>query len=114
MPIARLFAHLSCRDLAASEVWFTALFGRPPDARPMEGLAEWHEGAGAGLQLFEDAGHAGRGTMTLIVTGLDDERGRLMARGIEGPSIEGGDPVRLLRLRDPDGNLVVLAEPGSD
>ncbi len=110
MPITRIFAHLACRDIVASMAWYAAIFDRQPDANPMDGLAEWHHGDGAGFQLFQDMVEDGHGTMTLIVSQLDAERSRLHGLGLHPPEIEPGQP-RLLRLRDPDGNLVVLAEP---
>jgi hypothetical protein len=41
MPIVRIYAHLNCSNLAKSLPWFEKLFGRAPDAQPMDGLAEW-------------------------------------------------------------------------
>jgi len=109
MPIQKIFAHLSCADLRKSTPWFETMFGRKPDATPMQHLAEWHHGRDAGFQLFENPEHAGKATLTLIVSGLDAERERLAA--LAPGEIEHADYVDLIRLRDPDGNLVVLAEP---
>lgn len=109
-----IYAQLSCSDLAGSRAWFEKLFGRPPDARPMAGLAEWHHGKSAGLQLFEQADHAGHGTLTLIVDGLAGERQRLENAGLAPGAIEPATYVSLFRLRDPDGNLVVVAQPDGD
>ena len=100
----------ACRDIIPSMAWYAALFGRQPDANPMDGLAEWHHGDGAGFQLFQDTIEDGHGTMTLIVSGIEAERKRLHGLGLHPPEIEAGPP-RLLHLRDPDGNRVVLAEP---
>jgi len=112
MAIETLYAQIACSDLARSSVWFGRLLGRAPDARPMKGLAEWRHGADAGLQLFENAAHAGHGTLTLIVSGLREERARLEKAGLAPGEVEAADTNSLVRLRDPDGNLVVLAEPG--
>lgn len=110
MHIDRIYAQMACGDLAASEDWYARFFGREPDATPMDGLAEWHHGA-AGLQLFRDAGSAGHTTVTLVVSDLGADRWALIERGLDPGEIERADYVRLVRLRDPDGNLVVLAEP---
>ena len=59
MPILKIYAHVSCSDLLRSTIWFEKLFGRPPDARQMAGLVEWHHGTGAGLQVWQDAANAG-------------------------------------------------------
>ena len=112
MSIAKIYAQLACSDHAESTSWFERLFGRVPDARPMVGLAEWHHRDAAGLQLFQDPFNAGRGTVTLITDNLREERARLAASGLAPPDIEPADTVSLLRLHDPDGNLVVLAQPG--
>jgi catechol 2,3-dioxygenase-like lactoylglutathione lyase family enzyme len=108
----KVYAHLSCSDLNRSIDWYGKLFDRKPDARPMGGLAEWHHGKNAGFQLFEEPSNAGYGTLTLIVTGLREEHIRLGAVGLEPSDVELADTVSLIRLRDPDGNLVVLAQPG--
>lgn len=112
MTIEKIYAQLSCRDLAQSIAWFERLFGRAPDAQPMQGLAEWHHRDSSGFQLFENASNAGRGTMTLIVADLRDEHSRLSNNGLSPPPIEPADTTSLVRLRDPDDNLVVLAQPG--
>jgi hypothetical protein len=109
MPIQKIFAHLSCADLRKSTPWFETIFGRKPDATPMQHLAEWHHGREAGFQLFENPEQAGKATLTLIVSGLDAERRRVAA--LAPGEIEHANYVDIIRLRDPDGNLVVLAEP---
>lgn len=112
MPIEKIYAQLACSDLARSIAWFETLFGRSPDARPMDGLAEWHHGDHAGLQVFEDASNAGRGTLTLIVSDLRNEHSRLSDAGLAPSAIQPVDTGSLVQLRDPDRNLVVLAQPG--
>lgn len=111
MALTAIFAQLSCSKLEESIGWFTLLFGRDPDARPMAGLAEWHEGKGAGFQLFEAADHAGHGTLTLIVSDLARDRARLAEAGLKPGQIEAADYTSICRMRDPDDNLVVLAQP---
>ncbi len=111
MALRKIYAHLSCAHHAASVRWFEKLFGRAPDATPMAGLAEWHHGDSAGFQLFENAVDAGHGTLTLFVHGLNDEKIRLTEAGLETGDVEIATTTRQLLLRDPDGNLVVVAEP---
>jgi hypothetical protein len=114
MPIQTIFAHVSCSNLETSLTWYTKLFGRSPDRRPMPGLAEWHFTDSAEVQLFEDKNHAGAGTLTLGVLPLEPERRRLADAGLKPGSIEEAKDFYLLRLRDPDGNLVVLASADKD
>lgn len=112
MPIEKVYAQLSSSDLERSVVWYEHLFERRPDARPMDGLAEWHHDDNAGLQVFKDSRNAGRGTLTLIVSDLRNEYSRLVAVGLEPSAIEPADTTSIVCLRDPDQNLVVLAQPG--
>lgn len=111
MSIAKIYAQLNCSDLATSLPWFERLFGREPDARPMDGLAEWHHGADAGLQLFENEEHAGHGTLTLIVEELHHERQRLDKAGLAPGPVEPATSTSVVKLTDPDGNFIVLAQP---
>ncbi len=110
MALERIYAHLSCTDLTASRAWYHSLFGRGPDAEPMDSLLEWHHCDGAGFQLFADAYATGSGAMTLIVSNLANERERLIGSGLPvGPSNR-GDRVSFVQIKDPDGNMVTLAQ----
>lgn len=113
MAFKKIYAQLNCSDLSASQSWYESFFGRSPDASPMAGLAEWHHEASAGLQLFENADDAGHGTLTLIVDGLEGEHARLMEAGLKPNDIEPATSTSLVRLNDPGGNLIVLAQPES-
>lgn len=109
MGIETIFAHVSCSRLAVSLPWYEALFGKPPLRRPAPGQAEWQFTASAEVQLVEDPAHAGASTLTLGVMPLAPERARLAAAGLEPGPIEVVEDYFVLRLRDPDQNLVVLA-----
>lgn len=111
MHLARIFAHLSCTNLDSGKAWYEKLFGRAPDAFPMEGLIEWHHGSQAGFQLFRNPANAGKGNMTLIVPDLEAEYARLRDPLNQRSAIETGDAVQFWQLSDPDGNQVVLAQP---
>jgi hypothetical protein len=109
MGIATVFANVSCRDLETSVGWYEKLFGFPPTRRPMARLAEWHFTDSAEVQLYETKEHAGHSTLTLGVLPLEPERARLVAAGIACGPIERADHFYIMRIRDPDQNLVVLA-----
>lgn len=111
MSFDKIYAHVSCTDLGKSSAWYARLFDRERDAQPMDTLHEWHHGTATGLQLFVDPDAAGKSTVTIIVSDLDAARTSLAERGLAPGTIELGDAVRIVRLHDPDGNLVVLAEP---
>ena len=109
MPIETTFAHISCRDITVSAPWYEKLFGKAPVRRPMPGLVEWQFSDSAEVQLFEAPEHAGHGTLTLGVLPIAPEHARLWAAGLAPGAIEQTEDYFLLRLRDPDGNLIVLA-----
>ena len=109
--IQQIYGQLNCSDLSASQEWFEKLFDRAPDTTPMAGLAEWHHRGAAGLQLFENSEHAGHGTLTLIVTDLRAEHARIESAGLNPGPIEPTTSANLMQMNDPDGNLIVLAQP---
>lgn len=113
MPLQKIFAQLNCTDMERSTVWFTRLFGRSPDENPMAGLNEWHHADNAGFQLVENENDAGHGCMTLIVGDIVSELERLHDVGIETDETSTGDFATIAQMRDPDGNIIVLAEPST-
>ncbi|WP_203989389.1 hypothetical protein [Sphaerisporangium rufum] len=63
--MTRLLAQMTIADLEPAIKWYATLFGRDPDARPMDGLAEWHLAPTFGFQVWADAERAGRSTMVV-------------------------------------------------
>ena len=114
MAIETIFAHVSCSDLEASIGWYEKLFGKAPLRRPMPGLAEWQFSDSAEVQLFEDEDKAGTSTLTLGVLPLAPERQRLLDAGLDAGPIEEAKDFYIMRMRDPDGNLVVFASADRD
>jgi len=108
-PLMTILGQVNCSDLGESTRWFEALFNRPPDTRPMNGLVEWHHGAG-GLQLYRSTANAGHSALTLIVSDIATAISGLRAAGLAVGEIEAGDHASFLRLNDPDDNLIVLAQ----
>lgn len=109
----KIYTFLLTADLAAAEDWYTKLFGRGPDNRPMNTLVQWELFDQAGVGLSTDDEIASRGAMFLIVDDVAAERRRLQSLGIVlGEDIE-GDYSTLAQVRDPDGNLITLATPPS-
>ena len=70
MQIDNALANILVRDFGAARDWYAVLFGRAPDAEPMEGLAEWAFPAGGWLQVARDPEGAGRGSVTLAVSDI--------------------------------------------
>jgi predicted enzyme related to lactoylglutathione lyase len=113
MKLHKIYTALLIADLAAAERWYTKLFGRGPDSRPMDTLVQWELFDQGGLMLSSSEEIAGKGVMFLYVDDLAAERRRLQGLGIVlGEDME-GDYSKLAQVRDPDGNLLTLATPPS-
>ena len=113
MPVNRVLAGVAVDDVEAARPWYERLFGRPPDARPMDGLAEWHVESGGVVQLVSNAERAGRSMLTLDFEDLGPERAAIAARGLEiGPLDDTtSDKVLIAQARDPEGNAITLVQP---
>ncbi|MEU9357215.1 VOC family protein [Streptomyces sp. NPDC048301] len=91
--------------------WYERLFGRPADARPMDGLADWHISPYAWLQVFQSPEQAGGTLVNLAVDDLDRTVSELAGRGITaGETLPGSRGVRFAAVHDPDGNRITLIE----
>jgi predicted enzyme related to lactoylglutathione lyase len=111
MEIQGLFAVACVSDMEKSVVWYTSLFGRSPDDRPMEGLVQWRNVGGAGLQLVLDAEKAGASLITIVTPKMARAREELASASLQlKPDIQGDFGV-LAQIDDPDGNRITLAEP---
>jgi predicted enzyme related to lactoylglutathione lyase len=111
MNLQTIYTALLTADLAAAEGWYTKLFGRGPDHRPMDTLVQWELFDQGGLMLSSSDEIAGKGVMFLYVDDLVTERRRLQSQGIALGDDIPGDYSTLAQLRDPDGNLITLASP---
>ena len=109
MTFTHVLAGCLVSDSAAAEPWYSTLFERGPDARPMSGLLEWHLPDGSGVQVFQAPERAGRGSLVLGVDDLDAVAARLSRASVQHSGPRPGGGARILVLGDPDGNSVVLA-----
>ncbi|MGX1305831.1 catechol 2,3-dioxygenase-like lactoylglutathione lyase family enzyme [Amorphus suaedae] len=109
MAVTNVLASIAIRDLAAAIQWYAALLGRPHDASPMEGLAEWSFDGGGWLQVFVDADRAGTSSITLVVDDIEATRRSLAAAGHDSEWTFDGPTTSGTVVRDPDGNRVVFA-----
>ena len=109
MGIETIFAHVSCTDIETSELWYEKLFGKPPTRRPMPGLVEWQFSHSAEVQLHEEREYAGTSTLTLGVLPIEPEQRRLQKAGLNPGPIEEKKGYFIMRILDPDQNLVVFA-----
>lgn len=108
MNVSNVMAQLIVSDESRAVGFYSSLFGRAPDATPMNKLFEWHfEGSGA-IQVYEEPERAGRSGATINVSDLDAEVRSLDAAGIDHEPLVEATHVRVVQLVDPDENRIVL------
>ena len=109
LEITNVLAEMVVTDHAAAVEWYTALFGRPPDRRPMDGLAEWQLNPTGGLQVFERA--EGRRLMfaTLVVDTVTPVAEHLTSIGIDTEMQTVSSGFAIASVCDPDGNTITFA-----
>jgi len=107
--ITNVLAEVLVTDHAAAVQWYAKLFGRQPDRRPMDGLAEWQLNVAGGLQVFERAEGAGSSVATLVVDTVAPVVDHLDGIGVETDvrTVSSGSAVA--SVRDPDGNTLTFA-----
>jgi predicted enzyme related to lactoylglutathione lyase len=111
MQIQGIYAALSTADMAAAERFYSLLFDREPDDRPMRSLIQWRDVAGANIQIFENREDAGAGRLTIVVPKMDKARQALAEIGVTVSAERQGDFGKIAQISDPDGNRITLAEP---
>lgn len=112
LEVSNVLAGLAVRDMTTAIDWTTRLLGRGPDARPMDGLADWHLPPSGVLQLVLDPGRAGGSVVTLHVRDIASAQAALAERGIDLPYDDTtSTKVKFGQVEDPDGNSVTLVEP---
>jgi len=112
MSVNRVLAGIAVADVDAALPWYERLFGRPADALPMAGLAEWHFPTGGVVQLVASADRAGRSLLTLDVDGLERELSAMGERGLDAGPLDDttSDKVLIATASDPEGNTITLVE----
>jgi predicted enzyme related to lactoylglutathione lyase len=112
MPVNRVLAGVAVADVATALPWYERLFGRPADALPMEGLAEWHVPSGGVVQLVANRERAGRSLLTLDVADLAQELAAMRERGLDAGPLDDttSDKVLIASTTDPEGNAITLVQ----
>lgn len=110
MSIQNALASLAVADLAAASRWYQNLLGRPADSKPMAELAEWKFERGGWLQVYQGKERAGGGSATLAVSDLDEQIAHLRQLGIDPGRTMGGHSVKVVMIKDPDGNSIAFAQ----
>jgi predicted enzyme related to lactoylglutathione lyase len=113
MNIKNALAGISVKEIEAAVVWYRALVGRPPDVRPMPGVAGWQFPGGGWIQVFEDQERAGASTVIFAVENLEDQLETVASLGIEVENREISAIGTVALIRDPDGNLIAFAGPST-
>jgi predicted enzyme related to lactoylglutathione lyase len=112
MPVIRVLAGIAVADVDTALPWYERIFGRPADALPMEGLAEWHVPSGGVVQLVLDAERAGRSQLTLDIDDLEHELAAIAGRGLDIGLLDDttSDKVLIAEATDPEGNAITLVQ----
>ena len=112
MPVNRVLAALAVADVDSAIGWYERLLGRPPDALPMDGLAEWHFPRSGAIQVVQNADRAGESLLTLDVDDLKDEVASMRERGLDPGAMDEttSDKVLFATVTDPEGNAITLVE----
>lgn len=95
--------------------WYTKLFGRTFDRRPMDPDTEWDLGDGRGMQIYHDPTRAGGHDVVLGVPDLDAALLDIGSRGIDAEAftVPSGQ-FKLAVITDPAGNNVILSQSLTD
>ncbi len=109
MSIVNALAGIMVTNFDTSVAWYERLLNRPPDTRPMDGLAEWKLPDGAWIQVYQDRDRAGFSSVTLVVDGFEEQLEQLRAKQIPLGDITSSDAVKTVIVKDPSGNRVVFA-----
>jgi hypothetical protein len=113
MTITNALASVAVKDIKAAVQWYEKLVGRPADATPMPGLAEWRFPGGGGLQVYALPERAGSCSCTLAISRIDVEAARLAKLGVAtGPRM--GEQFKVFMVKDPDGNSIAFAQVPED
>lgn len=111
LEVSNVLSGLAVRDLDAASGWMTRLLGRPADAQPMDGLADWHLPPHGTLQLVLDPDRAGGSMVTLHVRDIAAAQAELAERGL---ALQYDDStwakVKFGQLSDADGNSITIVE----
>ncbi|WP_327357017.1 VOC family protein [Streptomyces sp. NBC_01304] len=110
--IEKVYAVVCVADFEAALRWYEGLLGRSPDHAPADGLAEWHLGGHAAIQVYLDPDRAGDSLLTLSVSDVDKYAKVIAGNGLDPEEPENTDGgYRVSTLADPSGNTVTLAQP---
>lgn len=111
MSLTKVLGVVPVAEFDDAIAWYERLFGRPADARPMTGLADWHVNENAWVQVFRDAERAGKTFLNFAVDDLAAHTAELAGRGIVLGDVTLTDKkAQLASVTDPAGNEITFIE----
>ncbi len=110
MTIKNALASVAVKDLRAAASWYENLFGRAPDYIPMPEVVEWKFAGGGWLQVYQSKQHVGTTSITLSVDDIHDQITALKKLGVDVDDPVITQKVKLVMIKDPDGNSIAFAE----
>jgi len=110
MSINNAIASVAVNQLQAALPWYEKLLGRAVDSRPMPEVAEWKFDGGGWLQVYENRQRAGHGSVTLAVGDLEAQIAELRKAGIDPGAPMKGPTIRVVMIKDPDGNSIAFSQ----
>jgi predicted enzyme related to lactoylglutathione lyase len=110
MSVQNALASVAVKDLDAAASWYEQLLEMPA-TRPMPEVAEWHFDGGGRLQVYLLPERAGSCSATLTVDDVDAQAARLRTLNISSGKRLDSDSVRVIMIKDPDGNSIAMAQP---
>ncbi|HEY1049049.1 MAG TPA: VOC family protein [Prosthecobacter sp.] len=109
MSINNALAGIAVRNIDTACQWYEHLLGQAPN-RPMPEVAEWKFLHGGWLQVFTDETRAGKSSICLAVSDIEDEIRRVNSAGIQVDGFQDTSQAKVAVLQDPEGNQIILAE----
>jgi predicted enzyme related to lactoylglutathione lyase len=111
MDINVLFAAMPVTDFETAQAWYERFFARPADVVAHKTEVMWQITEGAWLYVVGDPDRAGRSTVAIAVSDIEQTTSALATRGLQaGPIEPEGDAGRKAMICDPDGNSIAIIE----
>src|ERR1700712_2129133 len=112
MTYLNVLPSLHVADFDAVVDWYSNLFDRGPDRRPMDGDVEWQLTETGGLQIFRNPDAPVATTVILAVDDATAEVKKLAARGITTETFDvPSGAYRLAQIQDPAANTSSCRSP---
>ena len=109
MSIQNALASIAVKDLSASKSWYERLLETPANPA-MQEVAEWHFQRGGGLQVYQLPERAGACSATLAADDIEKEISKLKRLNITAQVLPANPRVKVVMIKDPDGNSIAIAE----